>query len=104
MEELILSGNVPKALICAYDYMAIGAIRCLYDNGFKVPDDVLVMGMDDLDEARFLNPPLSSVNSNIDKACKITADAIISHFSGQPHPEKAVLETKIHFRKSTEIN
>ena len=102
-EKLIKERNLPKALVCAYDYMAIGAIRCLCDNGYKVPDDVLVMGMDDLDESQFLNPPLTSVNSNISKACKITADALIGFFSGEIPQKTAVVDTKIHFRKSTQI-
>lgn len=48
-DRLISSGNLPEAVICAYDYMAYGAMRRFKDTGLEIPSDILVAGMDDLD-------------------------------------------------------
>ena len=49
------------AVFSANDDMAIGLIRALHDSGLRVPDDVSVIGMDDIPAARFLNPALTTI-------------------------------------------
>lgn len=49
------------ALVTASDEMAIGAVRCLYDNGFRVPDDISIVGYDDLSIARMVTPRLTTI-------------------------------------------
>lgn len=103
MEKFFLSGKVPRAVICAYDYMAIGAIRCIYDRGLKVPDDVAVMGMDDIPESKFLNPPLSSINPHTDKVCKILAEAMVNRLNDNSFKINTVVTSELCLRKSTQI-
>ena len=102
-KEMIEGGNVPRAIICAYDYLAIGAIRCLIENGYRVPDDVAIIGMDDIPEAQFLNPPLSSIDSNIDKVCEALSDTLLNMMMGKPYNRKTVIEATLKLRKSSEI-
>jgi DNA-binding LacI/PurR family transcriptional regulator/signal transduction histidine kinase len=49
------------AVVAASDYMALGAIDALEAAGYRVPGDVAVVGFDDIDEARFASPPLTTV-------------------------------------------
>ncbi|QQE79435.1 LacI family DNA-binding transcriptional regulator [Alicyclobacillus sp. SO9] len=49
------------AVVCASDEMALGAVRCLYDNGFHVPDDISIMGFDDLSIASMGMPRLTTI-------------------------------------------
>ena len=51
--ELIDSGNIPEAVICANDIMAINVSVVLQENGLSVPEDVIVTGFDGFDEAKF---------------------------------------------------
>lgn len=51
----------PTALICANDLMAIGAMEYCRANGLRVPEDVSIVGFDDLPVSRLLSPPLTSV-------------------------------------------
>lgn len=77
-EELagkIISGEVekPDAIICASDHMAIGAVRKLKKNGFKIPEDIIVTGHDATPEA-ILNFP--SITSYIPSVARMAADGI----------------------------
>ncbi len=103
VSRLIERGTVPRALICAYDYLAIGAIKCLADNGYRVPEDVLVLGVDNLPEAEFLNPPLSSIDSNIGEACEAVAEKLYAILMGKPYEERTVINATLCLRKSTEV-
>jgi LacI family transcriptional regulator len=83
MEKMFSENKIPRALICAYDYMAIGAIRCIYDHGLSVPEDIAVLGMDDIPEAKYLNPPLASVSTPVEDMCKLASEAVIKTIKGE---------------------
>ena len=62
-EQLLeLDGRRPTAIFAANDYMAIGAMSALAEAGLAVPKDVAIVGFDDIAMARYLNPPLTTVN------------------------------------------
>jgi DNA-binding LacI/PurR family transcriptional regulator len=103
MERLLSADVPPRAVICGYDYMAIGAIRCIYDRGLSVPEDIAVLGMDNLYEAKYLNPPLSSMDYPIDRACTLAAEALLAELMGQPHSRWEEVEAILHLRRSTEM-
>lgn len=104
MEKLFESGNLPRAIICAYDYMAMGAIRCIFDHGLSVPEDVAVMGINNIHHCSYLNPPLSSIDIRINEGCCLAADALLAHIRGEEHRSSIKVASKIHYRKSTELN
>ncbi|GAA3311066.1 LacI family DNA-binding transcriptional regulator [Streptomyces cinereospinus] len=57
-----LSGGArPDALLCLNDQLALGALRALHEHGLRVPQDVAVMGFDDVEAGRFSVPTLSTV-------------------------------------------
>jgi LacI family repressor for deo operon, udp, cdd, tsx, nupC, and nupG len=60
--ELLLSQGKPfSAVFCSNDEMAIGAMRALVSHGLRVPEDVSVVGFDDIRFARYTSPPLTTV-------------------------------------------
>ena len=64
--KLFVRGTpLPDAIFCANDEMAWGAIRALRDSGVRVPDQVSVMGFDDIQRASHYNPALTTVRSPI---------------------------------------
>ena len=63
MLSLIKKNQIPTAIFAASDPIALGAIRALYENGYKVPEDVSVAGFDDIHVAQFSNPPLTTVHA-----------------------------------------
>ncbi len=63
MCEMIESGPLPSAVFAASDPIAIGAVRALTEHGFSVPDDISVVGFDDISMAEFTMPPLTTVHA-----------------------------------------
>ena len=62
MEKLLESGNIPDAVICANDIMAINAFTVFKEHGYKVPEDVIITGFDGIDEINFSKPKITSVS------------------------------------------
>jgi LacI family repressor for deo operon, udp, cdd, tsx, nupC, and nupG len=61
VDAFLDSNDVPDALFCFTDGMAIGALSALARRGLRVPEDVALAGFDDIDAARYLLPPLTTV-------------------------------------------
>jgi len=62
VREIYLSGFDPTAIICVNDFMAVGALRQLRDQGVRVPEDVSVTGFDNIKLAEFCSPALTTVH------------------------------------------
>ncbi|MBQ3948558.1 MAG: GGDEF domain-containing protein [Ruminococcus sp.] len=84
--------QLPDAIICANDAMALAAVEELEARGYKVPDDIIVTGFDNTYNARHHLPPLTSVKRPLEeagyKACKLIADVI----NGEPYDNDVPLE------------
>lgn len=63
MKQLIQTNQLPTAVFAASDPIAIGAMRALYENEYKIPEDISVMGFDDINVAGFSNPPLTTIHT-----------------------------------------
>jgi DNA-binding LacI/PurR family transcriptional regulator len=59
---LLATSPRPDAIFCFSDLLAIGAMRAVHDAGLRIPDDVAVIGIDDIEEGRFARPSLSTVS------------------------------------------
>jgi LacI family transcriptional regulator len=67
-------GDLPDAIICSNDQMAIGVLRTLTKHSIRVPDDIALIGFDDIYPATLCDPPLTTVNQPIrsigERACE----------------------------------
>ncbi len=63
MLSLIRSGKLPTAIFAASDPIAIGAMSALHDRGFRVPEDISIIGFDDTDASGYTNPPLTTIHT-----------------------------------------
>lgn len=61
MNDLIQAQQVPSAIFAASDPIAIGALRALHQIGMKVPQDVSIIGFDNIDTANYTSPPLTTI-------------------------------------------
>jgi len=65
-ENLLALDELPDGIFCVTDTLAFGVVRGLADHGVRVPEDVLVVGFDDVEDARYRVPSLSSVAPDVD--------------------------------------
>lgn len=61
MERIIRRGNYPGAFFIVSDTLAIGAMKAIRDFGMEVPDDIAIVGFDDIEMASFCEPPLTTM-------------------------------------------
>lgn len=64
MENLLRSNYLPSAVFVSNDLMAVGAIKACNKNGYRVPDDISIVGFDDNDFSRYLIPSLTTVKKS----------------------------------------
>lgn len=103
MERLLESGDPPRVVVCGYDYMAMGAMRCIQDHGLRIPEDIAVVGINNTHQCPYLEPPLTSIDAQMNEACRIAAEKLVAVLKGEPYEEETILQSKIYWRRSTEI-
>jgi LacI family transcriptional regulator len=62
VRDLLTGSIMPSAILCSNDLTAIGAIKALTQSGLRVPEDVSVVGLDDIPLAELMTPPLTTVH------------------------------------------
>jgi LacI family transcriptional regulator len=91
----------PDAILGGNDLLAVGAIHTVRINGLHVPDEVAIMGFDDFELARYVEPALSTVRVPYYEMGHQAATLLIDHLQGQPAAEHCVvLPTEIILRQS----
>lgn len=94
--------NPPTALFCMNDEMAIGACQTLKSNGFRVPEDVSVTGFDNIDYARYSDPPLTTISQPADQMGKMATDLLLRLIDGEELSQaQYILPYEFIIRKST---
>ncbi|SNY60631.1 LacI family DNA-binding transcriptional regulator [Paractinoplanes atraurantiacus] len=98
------SGVDFDAVFAHNDLAAIGAMRELLDHGKRVPQDVAVVGFDDIPTAAHTQPPLSTVHQPLREMGEAAARALLGHFEGTPLPNRpTVIPTTFTPRSSTTL-
>ena len=71
-----------SAIFCANDTTAIGVIHALKEKNFRIPEDISVISVDDIDTAQYLSPMLTTVHIPLEDLGKITAKTLIDRING----------------------
>jgi len=100
IERLLASGVAFTAVFAANDQMALGACLGLYRRGLKVPDDVSVVGFDDIAPARYALPPLTSVHHPAYELGVLAARAMLQMLEGHS-PDVALPPPRVIPRESS---
>ena len=88
------------AIFAGDDDAAIGVLKALHEHDCKVPEDIAVIGFDDLGFAPFLNPPLTTVRAPTESVGRIATERLFGLLENQPSDEVMILPTEIIFRRS----
>jgi PAS domain S-box-containing protein len=90
----------PEAIVCANDDMALGALRALRLRGIRVPDDLALVGFDDLEISGLVRPPLTTIRQPLYEQGRRAGELLLALLEGQSPPERVVLETQLITRQS----
>ncbi|MDP4536049.1 LacI family DNA-binding transcriptional regulator [Alkalimonas collagenimarina] len=97
--NLLDAGHPVDAIFCASDLIAIGVMQGIQLRGLKVPEDIAVVGFDDIPVASYANPPLSTIQQDTTLAGEMLVQNLLQLINNQPI-ETNQIEPKIVIRKS----
>ncbi|MBY6353638.1 MULTISPECIES: ribose operon transcriptional repressor RbsR [Enterobacter cloacae complex] len=83
MQTLLAQAQRPQAVFIGNDAMAFGAYKALYQAGLRVPDDMAIIGYDDIELASYMTPPLTTIHQPKDELGELAIDVLI-HRMAQP--------------------
>lgn len=102
MAVLLASGPPPQAVLCANDLIAIGAMDVIRARGLRIPEDVAVVGFDNIETADLVTPRLTTVDNYVTAVGSAAADMLLDRIRGGSGPYRAVaLPTRLVVRSST---
>ena len=100
-EFIATEKQVPfDAVFAGDDDAAIGVLKALHENGYRVPEDVSVVGFDDLGFSAFLTPPLTTVSAPTEAVGRIATEQLFSLFDKQSPEGVTLLPTELIIRRS----
>jgi len=101
VEQLLeLHASNIDAVLAASDIMALGAMDALAARGMRVPNDVAVVGFDDVVEARFASPPLTTVRQPLYEQGVQAVESVLEQLQGSSGRQRLTLHTELVLRRS----
>lgn len=97
----ILQGQLPTAIIAANDTVATAVLNTLTSNGIKVPEDISIIGCNDLAAVKYLSPPLTTISIPIEFIAEIAVNNLKSNIERKVIiPKKVYISSQLLIRES----
>jgi LacI family transcriptional regulator, galactose operon repressor len=106
LAELTKRATLPTAVMCSNDMTAIGVMREAYERGISVPQELSVIGFDDVRLSRFFIPPLTTIQMSQVEIARLAFKALLAEVEREtpaPKGTEYVLKTDLVLRKSTAL-
>lgn len=101
-KEMLSRPDRPTAIFAGSDYVALGITRAARELGLRIPEDLSVVGYDNLPITQWLNPPLTTVNQPLHEMGSLAAQMLLTLAEGRTPPSTRVdLMTELVVREST---
>ncbi|WP_020375917.1 LacI family DNA-binding transcriptional regulator [Sulfobacillus thermosulfidooxidans] len=101
MERILEHKTLPEAIFAANDEMALGILQVLREHTIRVPQDIAVMGFDDIRIAQYVNPKLSTVHQPMYELGLEAMRQLLRLLNGEPGDSKIILGTWLVLRDSS---
>ena len=92
--------HLPELVIAGNDSLAIGAIRAFHEAELNIPDDIAVIGINDIPTAQYLHPALTTVRIHAELMGETAVDLLMERIQGRDISKKVVLPTQLIWRQS----
>ena len=101
-EEIASHIDTMTAVVCAADIIAIGVIRRLNELGHKIPDELSIVGFDDIQAARYIYPALTTVHQSIREKGRLSAFTLLNQLKGveENSGDEVITKTSLMIRQS----
>ncbi len=100
MKRLLDKANDLTAVFAISDVMAIGAAKAIRERGLRIPEDISLLGFDDIDYAEYFSPALSTVHQPVEEIADSTADLMIAILDDECAHRHIVFDTALVIRES----
>ncbi len=101
MHQLLALAEPPTAVFAGNDVSAVGVYQALYRAGLRVPQDISVIGYDDIELSQYLTPPLTTIHQPKEDLCKQAVDVLLERIHGaDDQPRLITLEPTLVQRES----
>jgi len=84
MKNILTGQSIPTAVFCAIDSFAFGAIKCAYDFGCRIPEDISFSGIDNVFFADYLSPGLTTIDIDKEQIGALAMDMIVKKIANKP--------------------
>jgi LacI family transcriptional regulator len=101
IRKLIASRQPFTAVLCFNDVSAMGTIRALHEGGLRVPEDVSVLGFDDIQSASYQVPSLTTIRQPLQKMGCTAAQMLLKKLTGESTPDLIRIDPELVVREST---
>jgi len=101
MDKLLALADPPTAVFCYNDMTALGVLRSAHVHGLRVPEDISVIGFDDLFLASYTQPQLTTVRQPMQRMGRMAMESLLKLMSGQPSGEPVKVPAELIVREST---
>lgn len=101
LRELMAARPAPTAIVCGNDVLAFGALLEAASLGLQVPRDLSIIGFDDLELARHLQPALTTVRVPTEAMWRTAAERLLGAMRGEAVPRSTEIEVALVVRAST---
>ncbi|MBE6596469.1 MAG: LacI family transcriptional regulator [Ruminococcaceae bacterium] len=86
--QFLKEKELPTAIFAAYDKIAIGIIKVFKKNGIRIPEDVSVIGMDNISATEHIDPALSTIHTHMDDACRKAVEIVMKKLENRYYRER----------------
>ncbi|GAA0357096.1 LacI family DNA-binding transcriptional regulator [Bacillus horti] len=100
MKRILQGDSMPKAVVAGADMMALGALRALREVGLRVPEDVRLIGCDDIEACRYSDPQLTTVKQDKQKIGKLAAYMLNDLINGENDLSSVFVDPELVIRQS----
>lgn len=102
--KMLAKGPLPSAIFVSNDMMAIGVINAANEKGIRIPEDLSLMGYDDIHIARFMSPALTTIHQPKYRLGKAAVDTLLARLENEAlEPQIVQLEPTLVVRKSIKM-
>ncbi|WP_066320906.1 LacI family DNA-binding transcriptional regulator [Bacillus sp. FJAT-29814] len=93
--------SLPTAILAGNDSLAIGALRALHEEGISVPEQINIIGVNDISVAKYVFPPLSTVKVFTEIMGETGVDTLLERIEGRKTAKKTSIATELIIRDSS---